>query len=134
MSRRSPITTGEAIYYVFIATITILVAGFMVYGFMWFGDVTTVKWHDLGTVTQYQNNDLLVWEESYGQYQHKTWTTANVTTISHGILHFDSRDSCPTGAVLEGISCASMEVSGWHLNQTLGIVYKNGGWYEVQDP
>lgn len=114
---------------VFSIVIICLVIGAIAYGLYTVGVETTPVWHDLGKVTAYQSHDELVWNDNQQAYVHETWTTANITTTSHGVIPVDSRGSCPWL-----IACSSMEVTAWHLNQTVGVVYKQGGWYEVTDP
>lgn len=109
--------------------VVVVVIGGMGYGFYYLAWESAPKWHDLGTVTAIGTHNQLVWSENQGIYVHNTWTTANITTLSHGVIHVDSRGSCPTL-----VWCISQAVNSWHLNQTLGIEYKNGGWYEAQDP
>jgi len=105
-----------------IAFLVLIVAGLAQLGI-----ITSPVWHDLGVVTQYSNTKVITWDGI--EYTNVIVALANVTTTSHGIIHFDSHGSCPFL-----IRCGNNVVLSMHLNQTIGIVYKQGGWYEVNYP
>ena|SRR5438445_413280 len=106
----------------YVATVTIslfLVVAIISFGFVALVESTTVDWHDTGTVTGVQTHT--VWDAGVSDFIN--YYTANVTTLQHGVLHFDSRKGCGFVAVV----CANNEINSMKLGDLLGVIHQRGG-------